>query len=89
MRPYPKPDVTTPEDMLRFIARERDNDVQDFNNLPQLLVSGRKVGKVPTDSADVDPTDRLNDINWDESYIYVLIDNAGTPEWRRASLASW
>jgi hypothetical protein len=76
-------------DMLQYMSRERDSDIREFNNLKSILVLGRKVAKVPTSSADVDPSDRVGDQNYDENYLYILIDNSGTAEWRRVAVGSW
>lgn len=92
MNDYPTitPDTdAAKEDLLRIIVRERTIDVQDYNNLQNRFMSGRKVGKIPTGASDVADTDRIGDFNFDASYWYVLVDNAGTAEWRRSSLASW
>lgn len=89
---YPYNALTSLDDakeLLRQITNIRKDDITQINNLVNVFISGRKVGKVPTSSADVDATDRLGDVNWDTSYIYILIDNSGTAEWRRASLGSW
>lgn len=74
---------------IRQICNVRKDDIAQISNLINVFVGGRKVGKVPSSSIDVVATDRLNDINWDNSYLYILIDNAGTAEWRRAALGSW
>lgn len=90
MQPYPK--STTEETVVkdvRQIARLRDQDITDRDTFNSIFVNGRKVGKIPSAANDVVATDKLNDINWTASYFYVLIDNSGTPEWRRAALASW
>ncbi len=91
MKTYPNtPEKTT--DLLKFIIRERNNtDVDAFNNLPQVFVSGRKVGKIPANSGDVSVTDVLNDVNWDDQYIYILTTDAlGDPAWGRSPLdTSW
>jgi hypothetical protein len=75
-------------DFIKFIVRERKNDAQLFNSLPQNYILGRKVGKIPSASNDVTADDRLGDINYDADYIYILIDDSGAA-WRRASLGSW
>jgi len=75
--------------LLRYIAKERKNDVKDFNNLTNTFLSGRKSSKVPTGAADVTDTDRVGDISYDVSFLYILIDNAGTAEWRRVALSSF
>lgn len=74
---------------LKQIARLRDNDILDRNSFDSMFFRGRKVSKIPTSSIDVVETDRIGDINYDTSYLYVLVNNSGTPEWRRASLGSW
>ena len=91
MKPFPKTITETPQnhtDVLKVITRERANDITEFNNLPQIFMMGRKVGKVPTGSADVDASDRLGDFNYDASFLYLLVDNAGAA-WRRVALSAW
>lgn len=77
------------ENLLFHILRERKTDVKDFNNLQSSFISGRKVAKIPTGSSDVTVTDRVGDFNVTATYAYFLINNAGTPQWRRVSLSSW
>lgn len=81
-----------PEDIARVVrdlVRTREQDIIDFNNLPNRFISGRSVGRVPTSSSDVLATDRVGDASYDNQYIYYLIDNAGTAEWRRINLHSF
>lgn len=92
MNPYPNFDQDNPDDVARFctfVNRERGNDITQFNSIYQTFIMGRKVGKIPTSSADVATTDRLGDVNWTSSYLYILVDNSGTPSWRRVALSSW
>ena len=92
MRNYPKYDPRIDKDptrILQDIVKERKTDVADFNNLTNTFISGRKSGKIPTGSSDVAATDFINDVNWDENFIYVLVNVSGVPEWRRADLGSW
>lgn len=95
MRPYPKfrsGDQKDIESMLEYIRQERVTDVADFTNLPNILVSGRTVARVPSAFNDVLATDRIGDINWDYTtgYVYRLVDNAGTAVWARIALdTSW
>lgn len=74
--------------VLRSIARERLADVQDWDNLPERFVRGRKVAKVPSASTDTTGS-REGDFNYDTSYLYICVNNAGILTWRRASLALW
>ena len=92
MNPYPNLSPENEKDakeLLRTITLERDKDIKDFDNLQNRFMSGRKVSKVPTGASDVADTDRIGDFNYSASYYYVLVDNSGTAEWRRAALASW
>lgn len=88
MKPYP---LNVPETIggiltaLRFITRERQNDITEFNNLESIFIRGRKVGKVPTGSADAAATDRAGDFNFDASFLYLYTGTA----WRRAALGAW
>ena len=89
---YPYWGAETPDDVerqLRQICNIRKDDITTIQNLPQIFMSGRKVGKVPSASNDVAATDRVGDINYDASYLYILVDNGGTPAWRRATLGAW
>jgi len=92
MKQYPTLSPDSPEDQkefMRFAIKERINDVNDFSNLKNVFMSGRKVGKIATGAADVTDGDRVGDFNYDASFLYILIDNAGTAEWRRAILSSF
>lgn len=88
MKPYP---TSIPSELggmhtaLTFISRERQNDITDWNNLPNIYMRGRKVGKVPSASTDVAVTDRAGDFNFDASFIYIYTGTA----WRRVALATW
>lgn len=90
MKTYPL--VNRPEQLVDFakdVARKRQEDIVEFNNLPNVFISGRKVAKVPTGSADVAPSDRIGDLNYDASYLYICVDDGGTAAWRRVALGSW
>lgn len=91
-RPYPVVHEETIEaitNILRDIIRTRTFDVNDFTNLKNVFLSGRKVEKTPSASNDIDVTDRENDFNWSPTYLYVCVNNAGTLVWRRVALSSW
>ncbi len=75
-------------DWLKYVVRARTDDVQEFNNLQNIFILGRKVGKIPTSSGNVDAEDKIGDFNADADYIYILINDSGAA-WRRASLGSW
>ena len=79
------------EELARF-AREatrlRGQDVEDFTNLSNVFMRGRKVGKIPTGSSDITDS-RVGDFNYDTSYFYICVDNAGTATWRRVSIGAW
>lgn len=92
MNSYPLLTPDNQEDaieLLRVISRERPNDIKDFDNLTNTFMSGRKSGKVPTGSADISVTDRVGDFNYTPSFFYIVVNNAGTAQWRRIALGSW
>lgn len=92
MNSYPKIYFNNLADALEFcreVAKERTNDIKDFDNLKNVFMSGRKVGKIPSASSDVAATDRIGDFNYSASYFYILVDNGGTAAWRRIALGSW
>jgi hypothetical protein len=65
---------------------------ESFKSLNGKFIRGRLVSDaraVPANSADVVATDRLGDIIFSATFIYTLIDNAGTPAWRRVALAAF
>lgn len=89
---YPYWPSETLEDVkkqLHQITNTRKDDIITISQITSSFISGRRVGKVPSASADVDTSDKVGDVNYDANYFYILIDNAGTPEWRRASLGAW
>lgn len=77
------------KEWLRQVSNIRKDDITQIQNLTNIFVSGRKVGKIPTGSADVAATDRIGDVNYDASYYYILVDNSGTAVWRRIALGAW
>lgn len=86
LKDYPYWGAGTSEDIkeqLRQICAIRKDDITQFQNLSSVFVSGRKVGKIPTASNDVTAADKVGDLNYDASYLYILVDNSGTPAWRR------
>lgn len=89
---YPYWSASTLEDIktqLSQITHTRKDDITFINNLTNIFVGGRKVGKIPSSSVDVVPSDRIGDQNYDQNYLYILINNSGVAQWRRASLGSW
>ncbi len=77
------------KNQLRQITNTRKDDITVITQITSSFITGRKVGKIPTGSIDVQVADKVGDINYDANYLYILIDDSGTPAWRRATLASW
>lgn len=74
---------------VRRIIELRLQDVSEFNNLNQKFLAGRKVGKIPVDSNDIEPTDRELDWNYDDSYVYWALVISGDLKWRRIAHGSF
>ena len=92
MKQFPVMVLQTEKDLYtlgNYILKERKNDINDFNNLQNVFMAGRKVGKVPTGSADIDSTDRIGDFNYDASYIYIVVESGGNAVWRRVGISAW
>lgn len=96
MKSFPKTEPKTLGDVIdvvRYILKERTNDVKDFNAQKDKFISGRKVKKVPSGASDVTSGDAVGDFNIaDDSgtvYLYALVDVGGTATWRRVALSSW
>ena len=91
MKNYPY-SLSGPDDivkLLRFIVKERPNDISDFNNLKDVFISGRKVSKIPANSSDVVATDRVGDFNYDPDFIYICLNDGGTVKWLTAPLTDF
>lgn len=93
MQPYPQniqPNISSILDALQDISRKRQEDITDRNTFNSIFVNGRKVGKVPSVSADVVASDRIGDINITKDYIYTCCDDgAGGAVWRRIAQGAW
>lgn len=77
--------------VIRQIIVQRDGDIGDFDNLAATKVSGRNTNRQPASTADVLATDRKGDFFADgvHNYLYIVVDNAGTLEWRRITMGVW
>lgn len=78
-------DISGADDLVEFaknISRERLRDISDFDNLQNIFMRGRKVGKTPTASNDTTDS-RVGDFNYDSTNFYFCIDNSGTAAWRK------
>jgi hypothetical protein len=89
MDPYIKLNTESADDLslvVRDMVKKRSDDVDDYNNLPNRFMSGRKVGKIPTSSTDVVATDNIGDFNYTSTSYYLLINTGTTAEWRKFTL---
>lgn len=86
---WPAQTVDDIKDQLRTITNIRKDDITQIQNIQQTFVSGRKVGKIPANSADIVATDKVGDFNVTTGFAYYLVDNSGTPEWVRVAVGSF
>lgn len=92
--PYLKRDLKTLKDVtdvIDDIVEKRSKDLKDFDNLNNVFISGRRVGKIPSAATDVDPDfDKVNDVNIADDagtvYLYTLVNVSGTAVWGRVAL---
>lgn len=90
---YPNPkEKTSLAEWATEVTRQREQDKTKWRNLKEVVVRGRlrnNLRSTPSSSADVTATDNENDVMWDASYLYILVNNAGSLVWRRVGLSSW
>lgn len=83
------PSKPTENDILRWIAdvtRDRANDLSDYEAQQATKPS---IYPVPSSMTDLIGTEKAGDIAVTSGFIYVVIDNAGVLEWRRAALSTF
>lgn len=78
----------TMKSALDYISRVRQNDIQDWNSLPNTYIAGRKVAKVPTASTDITGS-FPGDFNVTASFAYFCVNNSGTVEWVRVAVGTF
>jgi hypothetical protein len=76
-------------DLMTQICNIRKDDIVQAKNLDNQYWAGRTVGRIPSSSADVISGDKIGDLSYDANYIYILVNNAGSGVWRRATLGAW
>lgn len=93
MQPYIsllKGDIEEVVRILRDIIRKREEDIEEFDNIPEVQVSGRSVNRVPVNSTDIVPSDRAGDIAFTNDSIYAAIEvTPGVVEWRKSALVTF
>lgn len=61
-----------------------------YQRLNERFLQARKVRRTPSSSTDVVAGDRLGDMQWDDSHLYILIeDSSNNIRWRRVALSSF
>ena len=71
----------------RSAARAREFDIQDFDN--QIAANPVIFSNTPTSSSDLIGTEKAGDIAVDTSFLYVVVDNAGTLQWQRVAISTF
>lgn len=68
------------------VARNRDFDVADYQNQ---VAYNPVIYAVPASSSDLRGNEKAGDIAVDASYFYIVVDDSGTLEWRRAAIGTF
>lgn len=92
LKEYPYWPAETLDDLksqIRDITNTRKDDISQIQNLTNIFVSGRSVGRIPSSSIDVIDGDRVGDFNVNSTFAYYLINNAGTAEWVRVAVGGF
>ena len=76
-------------DVLRWVqdvVRERANDVSDYESQQATKPA---IYPVPASMTDLRGTEKAGDIAVASGFLYVVVDNSGTLEWRRVALSTF
>lgn len=81
------PDLNEVLEWIRQATREREYDLEDYNN--QTSTNTTIYNYTPASSTDLIGTEKAGDISVTTSYIYVVVNNAGTLRWQRVATATF
>ena len=77
-------------DTIQQMLGTRQEDIVDYEGLPNRFIGGRLVRKIPTSSADYDVVnDHVGDFSYDLSYMYILVQDGDSAAWRRVALGAF
>ena len=71
----------------RQVTRERGVDLDDYDD--QRASDVVFFDGTPSSSSDLTGTEKAGDIAADTSFLYVVVDNAGTLQWQRVATATF
>lgn len=82
-------DNSTLQDVISWakdVTRNRRFDVDDYD---LQVASSPVIYPAPSSSSDLTGTEKVGDIAVDASYLYIVVDNSGTLEWKRVGVSSF
>lgn len=77
------------EDIQTWImnaTRNRQFDLQDFD---KQTTENPRIYNAPSSSTDTIGNEKVGDMAADASFLYIIVDNSGTLEWRRVAISSF
>ena len=72
-----------------IIQYRNSEDVVAFNNLNKIFIGGRLTSRTPSSDTDVLSTDHVGDFCPTATYLYILVSNGGSPQWRRITMGTF
>jgi len=81
------PDLNEALDWIRQATREREYDLADYSN--QVSTNPTFYTYVPSSSTDLIGTEKAGDMAASTSYLYIVVNNAGTLRWQRVATATF
>ena len=87
MKKYPTPNDG--DEWKQVVTQERDRDVQDWDALPRKYMTRSARTEAPANSSDVSPQDKVGQGFYTDDYFYILVANAGNPQWKRFQLSTF
>lgn len=73
-------------DWINHVVRERGSDLSDYEIQQATKPS---IYPTPSSSSDLIGTEKVGDIAVATGFLYVVVDNGGTLQWRRVAAATF
>jgi len=71
------------------VAQKREDDIEDWNNLPKLYVRKSNRTTAPSSSTDILAGETYGDGIFLNGFLYIIVNNGGTLKWQRVALSDF
>ncbi len=77
------------QDVIKWIADVTRNRLLDVEDYKYLTTISPEIFSPPSSSSDLVGTEKAGDMAADTNYLYVVVNNAGTLQWRRVAISTF